>query len=552
MASAVADKQPGDTVEVEYYRGDDKRTASVELGERPTRSAAATQPQQRRTSLVPAPVGGRPGAHAPAGAADCGTGRLALRGGDHASRSAAVTARRTPAGSPTWAPGRSGMIFWPDSPRACALEDAEAIGAELHRRLELAGVFVNATLDEVAATADRCRLTLLQLHGDEGPAYCREAARRTGAKVMKAARVRDAAQVHDLRRFQHRLPPARRLLAAQPRRHRRELRLGARPPPPAPAAVVLSGGLTPDNVGDGDRGRRVPSRVDIASGTEAAPGRKDPAKLTAFFRAVDGGRRAARGRPHERARDRAALRPLRRPLRARDADPGARRARAGVARRARATPPSPASSRGCCATTSAGRRRSTGRARLSEAVGGEVWLKREDLTHTGSHKINNALGQALLARADGQAARDRGDRRRPARRGGGHGVRAARARVRRVHGHRGHAPPAAERASGWGCSAPRCVGVEAGARTLKEAVSAAIRDWVANVESTHYIIGSAVGPAPVSGAGARPPAHDRRRGARAGARGGRAAARPRASRASAAARTRSARSPRSSTTPGSS
>ena len=94
-----------------------------------------------------------------------------------------------------------GMVFWPGSPRRCELDEAEVIGAELHRQTEVAGVFVNATLDEVAATADRCRLTLLQLHGDEGPAYCREAARRTGARVMKAVRVHDAAQVQALRAF---------------------------------------------------------------------------------------------------------------------------------------------------------------------------------------------------------------------------------------------------------------------------------------------------------------------------------------------------------------
>ena len=70
------------------------------------------------------------------------------------------------------------------------------------------------------------------------------------------------------------------------------------------------------------------------------------------------------------------------------------------------------------------------------------------------------------------------------------------------------------------------VPVEAGARTLKEAVSAAIRDWVTNVETTHYVIGSAVGPAPYPGAGARPPAGDRRRGARAGARAPRAGCPP--------------------------
>ncbi|HEU0023813.1 MAG TPA: hypothetical protein VFQ12_04250, partial [Thermoleophilaceae bacterium] len=94
-----------------------------------------------------------------------------------------------------------GLIFWPGSPRRCSLDDAELIGAKLHRRAEVTGVFVNATLDEVAATADRCGLAMLQLHGDEGPAYCQEAARRTGCRVVKAARVRDAAQVRGLRPF---------------------------------------------------------------------------------------------------------------------------------------------------------------------------------------------------------------------------------------------------------------------------------------------------------------------------------------------------------------
>ncbi|MGH2762498.1 MAG: phosphoribosylanthranilate isomerase [Thermoleophilaceae bacterium] len=178
-----------------------------------------------------------------------------------------------------------GMIFWPPSPRACALEDAEAIGAELHRRIELVGVFVNATLDEVAATADVCRLSMLQLHGDEGPAYCREAARRTGTKVMKAVRVRDAAQVQDLQRFH---TDFHLLDAYSPRSPGGtgesfdwELaRLHPRRPP-----VVLSGGLTVDNVGAAIEAAR-PFAVDVASGTEAAPGRKDPAKLTAFARAV--------------------------------------------------------------------------------------------------------------------------------------------------------------------------------------------------------------------------------------------------------------------------
>jgi phosphoribosylanthranilate isomerase len=179
-----------------------------------------------------------------------------------------------------------GMIFWPDSPRACPVEVAETIGADLQRRLELVGVFVNASLDEVAGTADRCGLTMVQLHGDEGPAYCREVARRTGAKVMKAVRVRDAAQLHDLQRFS---TDYHLLDAYSPRTpggtgETFDWELARRHPRTPP--VVLSGGLDPDNVGAAIDTAR-PFAVDVASGTEAAPGRKDPAKLEAFVRAVE-------------------------------------------------------------------------------------------------------------------------------------------------------------------------------------------------------------------------------------------------------------------------
>jgi tryptophan synthase beta chain len=134
-------------------------------------------------------------------------------------------------------------------------------------------------------------------------------------------------------------------------------------------------------------------------------------------------------------------------------------------------------------------------ARLSEATGHPVYFKREDLNHTGAHKINNAIGQALLA--------IRMDKRRIiAETGAGqHGVAAATAcalldlecvvymgteDMRRQRSN-------VERMELLGA---RVEPVTAGARTLKEAVSAAIRDWVTNVESSHYIIGSCVGPAP--------------------------------------------------------
>jgi tryptophan synthase beta chain len=133
--------------------------------------------------------------------------------------------------------------------------------------------------------------------------------------------------------------------------------------------------------------------------------------------------------------------------------------------------------------------------RLSERAGRPIYLKREDLNHTGSHKLNNALGQALLARRMGK-------QRIIAETGAGqHGV--ATATVCALLGldcviYMGtedtrRQKPNVQRIELLGASVKP---VDAGARTLKEATSAAIRDWVTNVESTHYVIGSVVGPAP--------------------------------------------------------
>ncbi len=133
--------------------------------------------------------------------------------------------------------------------------------------------------------------------------------------------------------------------------------------------------------------------------------------------------------------------------------------------------------------------------RLSERVGRPVYLKREDLNHTGSHKLNNALGQVLLARRMGK-------RRIIAETGAGqHGV--ATATVCALFGmectiYMGvedtrRQRPNVQRMELLGATVQP---VDAGARTLKEATSAAIRDWVTNVQGTHYVIGSVVGPAP--------------------------------------------------------
>jgi phosphoribosylanthranilate isomerase len=179
-----------------------------------------------------------------------------------------------------------GMVFHPESPRACDPGTAELIGAELRRKAEIVGVFVNWPLEELEHMAGRASLTVLQLHGDEGPAYCREAARRTGCRVMKAMQAKDAAAVRKLESYRE---VNLHMLDA----HSDEVRGGSgRTFEWALAAhhrsripLVLSGGLDPDNVAAAIEAVH-PFGVDSASGTEAEPGRKDPAKLRALFRAV--------------------------------------------------------------------------------------------------------------------------------------------------------------------------------------------------------------------------------------------------------------------------
>ncbi len=133
--------------------------------------------------------------------------------------------------------------------------------------------------------------------------------------------------------------------------------------------------------------------------------------------------------------------------------------------------------------------------RLSEKIGLELFLKREDLVHTGSHKLNNTLGQILLARSMGK-------RRVIAETGAGqHGVATATAaaltgmecRVYMGAEDVARQAPNVHRIKLLGAEV---VPVETGQRTLKDAVSEAMRDWVASVRTTHYLIGSVIGPAP--------------------------------------------------------
>jgi phosphoribosylanthranilate isomerase len=193
-----------------------------------------------------------------------------------------------------------GLIFWPRSPRRCELDAAAEITAALRRRVEIAGVFVNATLEHVAQVAQALDLSMVQLHGDEGPAFCAEAGRRTGCKVIKAMRVRSGADIQALAGFHTDYHLLDSYLRGVPggtgetfawelaREHR------------GSAPVILSGGLTPDNVAEAIEAVR-PFAVDVASGTErdgGPPARKDPDKLAAFAAAVAGAHAPQPPRPH--------------------------------------------------------------------------------------------------------------------------------------------------------------------------------------------------------------------------------------------------------------
>ncbi len=184
-----------------------------------------------------------------------------------------------------------GMILWPGSRRAADPQRAAEIAAAVRRKVEIVGVFVNPPLDELAAIAEAVGLTMLQFHGQEGPAFCAEAARRTGCRVIKAARVHSGADVQALAPFHVDYHLLDSFVPGVPggtgetfswdlaRDATRNRGRGPRVP------LILSGGLSADNVAEAIAAVR-PDAVDVASGTELVPGRKDPDKMRAFAAAV--------------------------------------------------------------------------------------------------------------------------------------------------------------------------------------------------------------------------------------------------------------------------
>ncbi len=243
-----------------------------------------------------------------------------------------------------------------------------------------------------------------------------------------------------------------------------------------PRRLIVSGGLTADNVGAAVE-HLHPFGVDVCSGVEASPGVKDPGRLRDFVAAA---RRAERALAREgaergglfgrgRARDLRLAGPVRsRATPVREApvmgDPGSS-GRFGsfggrfvpeslvpacleleAAFRSAWADPAFRSELSRLLAHYGGRPTPvTECSRLSDELGVRILLKREDLAHTGSHKLNNVVGQGLLAAPHGQAPADRGDRCRPARGRDGHRGGPLRHGVRRLHGRGGHAAPGAQR-----------------------------------------------------------------------------------------------------------
>lgn len=181
-----------------------------------------------------------------------------------------------------------GLVFAAESPRRVTQARAARIARSLPPLVTPVGVFVNEPLARLVRTARACHLGALQLHGEESPAVCRAARRRTGLPVIKAIRLAGPRDVAIIRRYRGaanailldaRVPGQRggtgrvtnRALAI------RAGRLGV--------PVILSGGLRPTTVARAIRQVR-PAAVDVSSGVERRPGVKNSSKIRAFCRAA--------------------------------------------------------------------------------------------------------------------------------------------------------------------------------------------------------------------------------------------------------------------------
>jgi phosphoribosylanthranilate isomerase len=187
-----------------------------------------------------------------------------------------------------------GFIFYAKSPRKVDPEAARSIIAQLPPFVAAVGVFVDEAAALVQELVARVGLDWVQLHGQESPDYCRSLGR---PKVIKGFRIKDDKSLPELEPYRdavqaflldtYKPGQAGGTGAVFDWQLAREAQKYGR--------IILAGGLTSENVAQAIA-IALPAAVDAASGTEAAPGKKDPAKLRAFFRAIGGTGRGAEGK----------------------------------------------------------------------------------------------------------------------------------------------------------------------------------------------------------------------------------------------------------------
>ncbi|RII27345.1 MAG: phosphoribosylanthranilate isomerase [Geobacter sp.] len=172
-----------------------------------------------------------------------------------------------------------GFVFYSKSPRCVTPEKAAEIIRELPPFVQAVGLFVNESAERVNGISKACRLDIVQLHGEETPAYCELMERR----VVKVFRVKDGASITTMQQYRVAgyLLDAWSSAAYGGTGQTFDWELAREAGQHGP--LILAGGLTPENVAEAVS-RVQPYAVDVSSGVEAVPGKKDPAKVREFIR----------------------------------------------------------------------------------------------------------------------------------------------------------------------------------------------------------------------------------------------------------------------------
>lgn len=383
-----------------------------------------------------------------------------------------------------------GLVFYAPSPRAVSIEQAQEIIQVLPPFITTVGLFVNATAEFVQHVLAQLPLDILQFHGEESPEYCQSFSR----PYIKALRMKPGTDVND---FAQHHSTARAILldtfVAGVQGGTGQTFDWKMIPKHCTKPLILAGGLTPENVTEAIRATR-PYAVDVSGGVEKTKGIKDAHKISAFMKGITmtaelhssqlnlPDSQGHFGRFGGRFVGETLMQPL-------------EELRQAYERYMKDSE--------FLAELNDDLHHFVGRpsplyhaVRWSNLLGGaQIYLKREDLNHTGAHKINNTIGQALLAKRMGKT-------RVIAETGAGqHGVATATVAARMGFECVVYMGSEDIKRQAINVYRMRLLGaevraVESGSKTLKDALNEAMRDWVTNVDDTFYIIGTVAGPHP--------------------------------------------------------